>query len=124
MIKLLYLQKKFINNQNKFIPIPGQFILLKLWNIQKQGLPFYIFTGICISVSRKNINSSFILRNVLNFEAFEQRFLVYSKIIKNIILLKRLKFEKPLKLSKYYFIRTLPTKLSEIKFNLYKNLKS
>ncbi|KAJ2719579.1 hypothetical protein GGI07_005135 [Coemansia sp. Benny D115] len=71
-----------------------------------------IFTGVCIAIYRRGIDTSFILRNVVQRVGVEMRFMAYSPLVKKIEILHK---GSGYRRAKLFYLRESPGKAFQIK---------
>ncbi|KAJ1834156.1 hypothetical protein LPJ63_002180 [Coemansia sp. RSA 2711] len=70
------------------------------------------FSGVCIAIYRRGIDTSFILRNIVQKVGVEMRFMAYSPLVKNIKILQKAKrFNR----AKLFYLRENPGKTFRLK---------
>ncbi|KAJ1990977.1 hypothetical protein GGI25_003830 [Coemansia spiralis] len=70
------------------------------------------FTGVCIAIYRRGVDTSFILRNVVQKVGVEMRYMAYSPLVKRIeILQKGVGFRR----AKLFYLRDNPGKTFQLK---------
>jgi ribosomal protein L19 len=116
MNKSLFLNKISVYNKEITYPESGQIVLIKFLNIFpnkfKIILTSQIFLGVCISLKKKGILTSIILRNIHNREGVEHNFFLHSPLINSI---KIFAVKKNMsKKNKLYFLRQKPVRFSKV----------
>ncbi|KAL0085965.1 50S ribosomal protein L19 [Phycomyces blakesleeanus] len=87
---------------------PGSILLVETLN-STADKSTSTFMGVCIAIRRKGIDSSFTLRNIVMRVGVEQRFSLYSPLVKSIRILQKptdLKFRR----AKLFYLRDQPGK--------------
>ncbi|KAJ2861496.1 hypothetical protein GGI22_002442 [Coemansia erecta] len=70
------------------------------------------FTGVCIAIYRRGIDTSFILRNVVNKIGVEIRFMAYSPLVKRIEVVQK---GEGFRRAKLFYLRENPGKTFQLK---------
>ncbi|KAJ1964296.1 hypothetical protein GGI12_001528 [Dipsacomyces acuminosporus] len=70
------------------------------------------FTGVCIAIYRRGIDTSFILRNVVQKVGVEMRFMAYSPLVKRIEILQK---GEGFRRAKLFYLRENPGKTFQLK---------
>lgn len=74
------------------------------------------FTGICIKVKKRNLNTYITLRNVVNNFGTELTMFLHSPLLRNYYIVEK----KHKRSSKLYFLRNKPLKFSFVKYKIIK----
>lgn len=70
------------------------------------------FTGVCIAIYRRGIDTSFILRNVIQKVGVEMRFMAYSPLVRRIEVLQK---GEGFRRAKLFYLRENPGKTFQLK---------
>ncbi|KAI7902511.1 translation protein SH3-like domain-containing protein [Cokeromyces recurvatus] len=87
---------------------PGSIVLVETFNGPGETTTS-TFIGVCISIRRKGIDTNFTLRNIVMRVGVEQRYSLYSPLLKSIKILQKpneIKFKR----AKLYYLRDQPGK--------------
>jgi large subunit ribosomal protein L19 len=90
--------------------IPGDVLLVESYT-NKTNKGSSMFAGICIAIRRSGLDTSFTLRNVIMKVGVEQRFPVFSPLIKSIKILQK---GKGYRRAKLFYLRDEPGKTVRI----------
>jgi large subunit ribosomal protein L19 len=103
--------------QASTVPVfyPGSMVAVNYY-IMQSNPKLHRFVGLCIAKSNKGIASSFVLRNVIQDMAVEQRFFTHSPRIHSIELLRLDRARR----AKLYYLRNKPLKYSHVNPKLQK----
>ncbi|BFI91143.1 50S ribosomal protein L19 [Enterobacterales bacterium endosymbiont of Anomoneura mori] len=93
---------------NKNIPFlsTGNYVKVKLWILDEKKKRIQTFEGVIIAIKNRGLNSSFTVRKIINNEGVERVFQTHSKIINEIIIIRKGIIRK----SKLYYLRNIKTK--------------
>ncbi|KAJ2023100.1 hypothetical protein IWW57_004257 [Coemansia sp. S610] len=90
----------------------GDIVTVETKNSMAEGAATSSFTGVCIAIYRRGIDTSFILRNLVQKVGVEMRFLAYSPLVKRIdIVHKGVGFRR----AKLFYLRENPGKTFQLK---------
>ncbi|KXN66670.1 hypothetical protein CONCODRAFT_61524 [Conidiobolus coronatus NRRL 28638] len=99
-------RKILFSQHGKDRMVPGDIVQVEFWrNMLKKSSTSFV--GICIGIDRKNIATSITLRNLILKVGVEQKFKVYSPLIKSI---KRVKLAEDFRRAKLFYVRDQPKK--------------
>ncbi|KAJ2819535.1 hypothetical protein IWW50_005423 [Coemansia erecta] len=70
------------------------------------------FTGVCIAIYRRGIDTSFILRNIVQKVGVEMRYMAYSPLVKRIEILQK---AQGIRRAKLFYLRENPGKTFRLK---------
>lgn len=87
---------------------PGSVVLVETYNEPGEKTTS-TFMGICVAIRRKGIDTSFTLRNIIMRVGVEQRFSLYSPLLKSIKVLQK-PSELRVNRAKLYYLRDQPGK--------------
>lgn len=85
---------------------PGSVVMVEMLNAPGETTTS-TFMGLCIAIRRKGIDTNFTLRNIVMRVGVEQRFSVYSPLIKSIRVLQKPN-ELRVRRSKLFYLREQP----------------
>jgi ribosomal protein L19 len=113
-----YLPNKFLNipKTGDIIHVDYEHVTAPLPKTRKVSFVKHQFFGLCTSVSKKNLNFIFKLRNVLKKKPVNVSFFLYSPLIENITKfpqLQKFHFRK----SKLNFLTNKPIRYSKIRLD-------
>ncbi|KAJ2003508.1 hypothetical protein GGI02_004531 [Coemansia sp. RSA 2322] len=90
----------------------GDVVCVETLNSISEGALSSTFTGVCIAIYRRGIDTSFILRNVVQRVGVEMRFMAYSPLVKRIeIVHKGTGYRR----AKLFYLRENPGKAFQLK---------
>ncbi|KAI9264366.1 50S ribosomal protein L19 [Phascolomyces articulosus] len=87
---------------------PGSVVLVETFNGPGEKTTS-TFMGVCIAIRRKGIDTSFTLRNIVMRVGVEQRFSLYSPLVKNVKVLQK-PTELRVRRAKLFYLRDQPGK--------------
>ncbi|KAI7859755.1 50S ribosomal protein L19 [Circinella umbellata] len=87
---------------------PGSVVLVETFNGPGEKTTS-TFMGVCIAIRRKGIDTSFTLRNIVMRVGVEQRFSLYSPLVKNVKVLQK-PSELRIRRAKLFYLRDQPGK--------------
>ena len=87
---------------------PGSVVLVETFNGPGEKTSS-TFMGVCIAIRRKGIDTSFTLRNIVMRVGVEQRFSLYSPLVKNVKVLQK-PSELRVRRAKLFYLRDQPGK--------------
>ncbi|ORY07481.1 ribosomal protein L19 [Basidiobolus meristosporus CBS 931.73] len=90
---------------------PGSVLLVETYNAKSKDA-VSSFMGVLIAIRRKGIDSSITLRNIILKVGVEQRFSIYSPLVKSIQVLKE---GEGFRRAKLYYLRNQPGKAFKLK---------
>ncbi|KAI8975296.1 50S ribosomal protein L19 [Mycotypha africana] len=111
-------RKDLFSRTNKNGIRPGAIVLVETYNRPGETAS-QSFMGVCIAIRRKGINTHFTLRNMVMRVGVEQRFQLYSPLLKSIKVLPRPNEEK-FRRAKLYYLREEPGKALQPMQSLWK----
>ncbi|KAI9473613.1 MAG: 50S ribosomal protein L19 [Benjaminiella poitrasii] len=97
---------------------PGSIVLVETFNGPGETTTS-TFMGVCIAIRRKGIDTNFTLRNIVMRVGVEQRYSLYSPLLKSIKVLQKpsdIKFRR----AKLYYLRDNPGKVFQPLQSLWK----
>ncbi|RUS28388.1 translation protein SH3-like domain-containing protein, partial [Jimgerdemannia flammicorona] len=97
------------SRKNPHCVVPGSVLLVENSTSLSKNTTT-TFMGIVIAISRKGIDTSFTLRNIVMKVGVEQRFFLYSPMLKTIKVLQR-SSENKFRRAKLYYLRDQPGKV-------------
>ncbi|KAJ1645063.1 hypothetical protein LPJ64_003322 [Coemansia asiatica] len=90
----------------------GDVVFVETQNSMSDPLATTSFTGVCIAIYRRGIDTSFILRNVVQKVGVEMRFMAYSPLVKRIEILQK---GEGFRRAKLFYLRENPGKTFQLK---------
>ncbi|KAG0168599.1 hypothetical protein DFQ28_000615 [Apophysomyces sp. BC1034] len=87
---------------------PGSILLVETFNAANEAATS-TFMGVCIAIRRKGIDTSFTLRNIVMRVGVEQRFSLYSPLVKSVRVLQK-PTEWKVRRAKLFYLRDRPGK--------------
>ncbi len=96
-----YVEKKCFKYKKFPLFNVGYILDIKIWVIEGEKKRLQSFKGIVISIKKKYLNFSFLVRKISYGEGVEKLFKINSPIIHSIIVCKKKNFRK----SKLYYLR-------------------
>ncbi|KAJ1943965.1 hypothetical protein FBU59_002740 [Linderina macrospora] len=90
----------------------GDVVFVETQNSMTDASQTSNFTGVCIGIYRRGIDTSFILRNVINKVGVEMRFMAYSPMVKRIEILQK---GEGFRRAKLFYLRENPGKTFQLK---------
>lgn len=67
----------------------GDFVSVVYYDIEKEQIRLQQFTGLCVSIKSKGLNTKVSVRNVLGTTVIEQQFFLFSKSLLDIAILRK-----------------------------------
>ncbi|CAG8765384.1 27338_t:CDS:1, partial [Gigaspora margarita] len=95
---------RLIDKNNKDCIKAGDVLMIETY-INKGSNAVSTFAGVCISIRRQGIDTNLTLRNVILKVGIEQRFSIYSPMIKSIKILQR---GEGFRRAKLFYLRDQP----------------
>ncbi|PIA15232.1 hypothetical protein COEREDRAFT_22449, partial [Coemansia reversa NRRL 1564] len=90
----------------------GDVVFVETFNSMSDTSATSSFTGVCIAIYRRGIDTSFILRNMVLNVGVEVRFMAYSPLMKRIEIIQKAKKSKRAKL---FYLRENPGRTFQLK---------
>ncbi|KAJ1720218.1 hypothetical protein LPJ53_005122 [Coemansia erecta] len=90
----------------------GDVVFVETQNNMSDSSSVTSFTGVCIAIYRRGIDTSFILRNVIQKTGVEMRFMAYSPLVKRIEVLQK---GEGFRRAKLFYLRENPGKTFQLK---------
>ncbi|KAJ2700971.1 hypothetical protein FB645_004822 [Coemansia sp. IMI 203386] len=90
----------------------GDVVFVETQNSMSDPAATTSFTGVCIAIYRRGIDTSFILRNVVQKVGVEMRFMAYSPLVKRIEILQK---GEGFRRAKLFYLRENPGKTFQLK---------
>ncbi|KAJ1860021.1 hypothetical protein LPJ73_001566 [Coemansia sp. RSA 2703] len=90
----------------------GDVVFVETQNNMSDPSSVTSFTGVCIAIYRRGIDTSFILRNVIQKTGVEMRFMAYSPLVKRIEVLQK---GEGFRRAKLFYLRENPGKTFQLK---------
>ncbi|KAJ1918295.1 hypothetical protein H4219_002692 [Mycoemilia scoparia] len=91
---------------------PGDVVMVESINSMSKPASTSTFVGICIAISRRGIDTAFVLRNTIMKVGVEMRFPAYSPMVKSIKILQK---GEGFRRAKLFYLRNLPGKAYDAK---------